>query len=88
METKEKEVFDCIIVQLSDKLKRSGLSANDITPQFNLTKTGLLDSLSFVNLVAFLEHKYDMEVNYEEAFLDPDFTSISGLTGVILKGIK
>ena len=88
METKEKEIYRFIITQLTDKMNRVGLSEDDLSADFSLTKTGLLDSLAFVNLVAQIENKYYIEVDFEEAFQNPDFTNISGLINVISKQIK
>ncbi len=88
METKEKEIYRFIITQLTDKMNRVGLSEDEMPDDFSLTKTGLLDSLAFVNLVAQIEKKYNIEVDFEEAFQDPDFTNISGLINVISKQIK
>lgn len=88
METKEKEIYRFIITQLTDKMNRVGLSEDDLSADFSLTKTGLLDSLAFVNLVAQIENKYNIEVDFEEAFQNPDFTNISGLINVISKQIK
>ena len=88
METKEKEIYDFVICQLTDKINRAGLSVNDVSSDFNLTKSGLLDSLSFVNLVAQVENKYGIEIDFEKAFQRPDFTSISGLINVVINSMQ
>jgi acyl carrier protein len=88
MKTKEEKIYDYIICQLTDKMNRTGLSEKDLSSDFNLTKSGLLDSLSFVNLVVQIEKKYGIEIDFEKAFQNPDFTNISGLINVIIKDIK
>ncbi|HNW88665.1 MAG TPA: acyl carrier protein [Bacteroidales bacterium] len=88
METKEKEIYRFIITQLTDKMNRVGLSEDEMPDDFSLTKTGLLDSLAFVNLVSQIEKKFNIEIDFEEAFQNPDFTNISGLINVISKQLK
>ncbi|HOV11089.1 MAG TPA: acyl carrier protein [Bacteroidales bacterium] len=88
METKEKEIYSFIVARLADKLSRVGFSEKDLTPGFNLTKSGLLDSMAFVNLVADIEKNFNVQVDFEEAFQNPDFTSLSGLITVVEKQIK
>lgn len=88
METIENEIYGFIVTRLAEKLNRVGFSEKDLTPGFNLTKSGLLDSMAFVNLVADIEKNYNIEVDFEEAFQNPDFTSVSGLIAVVEKQIK
>lgn len=88
METKRNEIYGFIVARLAEKLSRVGFSEKDLTPGFNLTKSGLLDSMAFVNLVADIENNFNIQVDFEEAFQNPDFTSLSGLILEVEKQIK
>jgi len=69
-----------IILSLQEKLKRIGISENELGPRFDLVRSGLLNSLEFVELVSSLEKMYNLEIDFEKALETGDFTTIEGLT--------
>jgi acyl carrier protein len=77
-----------ILSQLKDKLLRLGIGVDEISEDFDLVKSGMLDSMSFVDLVVSIEQHYGIEVDFEIAFLQPSFTCLSGLAETISKEIK
>ena len=57
----------------------------EITPETNLLLTGLLDSLAFIELVAFIEEQTGRPVDLLD--IDPEeFTTIRGLCDAALAG--
>ena len=85
MDNREEEIRTFILDQLAGRLTRMGMERKEITINFDLVKSGLLDSMSFVDLVVAVEKKYNTEIDFENAFQQPDFTTISGLIQTIEK---
>lgn len=57
---------------------------DNIDPQASIIKSGVLDSLKFLELLSFLEEKYSIEIDFEEE--DPDiFTTFMGLSQIIYR---
>ena len=46
---------------------------------FDLVKSGLLDSMAFVDLVGALEEKLNQQIDFEKVMEDERFTTVSGL---------
>jgi acyl carrier protein len=65
---------------IREKLQRIGIRENEPGEAFDLVKSGLLNSLEFVDLVASLENMNDREIDFEKAFATGVFTTIGGLT--------
>jgi acyl carrier protein len=64
---------------IHDKLQRLSIKESEIGGSFDLVKTGLLNSLEFVDLVASLERLNDVEINFEKALDSGNFTTLGGL---------
>lgn len=64
---------------IHEKLLRLSIKENEIGGSFDLVKTGLLNSLEFVDLVASLEKKFDVEIDFEKSLESGNFTTIDGL---------
>jgi acyl carrier protein len=88
MHSQTEQIKSFIFNQLQDKLQRLGIGMNELNGDFDLVKSGLLDSMAFVDLVVSLENNFGLEVDFEHAFLNPSFTSLSGLIETISKYIK
>jgi acyl carrier protein len=57
----------------------------EVTPSTDLLSSGLLDSLAFVDLVAFLEERTGRTIDLAE--LDPAvFSNLAGLCGAFAEG--
>jgi len=61
------EVHALIASRLSARLERMGMSANDLTDDLDLVRSGLLDSLGFVDLMAALENSTGKRIDLERA---------------------
>lgn len=65
---------------LGEKLARLAVRESELGGNFDLVKSGLLNSLEFVDLVASLEKLNEVEIDFEKALSAGDFTTIDGLT--------
>jgi acyl carrier protein len=64
---------------LIPRLQRLGLSAADLTDDLDLVRSGVLDSLGFVDLIAGLEDSTGMRVDLEAALSAPGATTLGGV---------
>jgi len=81
----EIEIRKQLIELLKDKLQRLAISENELGDGFDLVKSGLLNSLEFVDMVASLEKIYDTEIDFEEGLNSGELTTVSGLTRALMK---
>ncbi len=60
-------------------------TATEVTPETDLLTTGLLDSIAFVELIAFLESETERQIDLIDA--DPaEFTTLRGLCRLATEG--
>jgi acyl carrier protein len=64
---------------LHDKLERISIREAELGDNFDLVKSGLLNSLEFVDIVASLEKIYDVEIDFEQALDKGGLTTLAGL---------
>jgi acyl carrier protein len=64
---------------LKDKLQRLGIRENELGDGFDLVKSGLLNSLEFVDMVASLEKMNQFEIDFEEGLNSGELTTVGGL---------
>jgi acyl carrier protein len=64
---------------LGDKLQRIGIRESELGGSFDLVKSGLLNSLEFVDLVATLEKSLGIEIDFEKALDSGEFTTVNGI---------
>ncbi len=79
----KEEVREYILGLLQGKLTIFDISESELKDGFDLVKSGLLDSMAFVDLVAEIEEKYDIEIDFEKVADNPDFTSMGSLIDII-----
>ena len=65
---------------IRDKLTRLNISENELRDSFDLVKSGLLNSLEFVDMVASLEKIFDVEIDFEEGLVSGELTTMGGIT--------
>lgn len=79
----KKEIIDSIHELILEKLVLFNISKKEADPAFDLVKSGLLDSMAFIDLVAALEEKYNVEVDFEDAAENDDIATIGNLAELI-----
>jgi acyl carrier protein len=64
---------------IRDKLQRIGIRESELGESFDLVKSGLLNSLEFVDIVASMEKIYDIEIDFEKGLESGKLTTLGGL---------
>ncbi len=80
----ENEVRGFIIGLLREKLLLFNIAESEVKDTFDLVKSGLLDSMAFVDLIAEAEEKYEIEIDFELLADTSDFTSMGKIVNIIL----
>jgi acyl carrier protein len=70
-----KQVMELIL----GKLQRLSISENELGDSFDMVKSGLVNSLEFVDLVASLEKINHHEIDFEKALDSGELTTLGGL---------
>ena len=83
----ESEIKKFILEQLEIKFNRIGFLEKYVLPDFNLVQTGILDSMQFIELVAIIEKKIQIEIEFDNES-PGSFTTLLGLTHLALKFYK
>ena len=78
------EIREYIIENLKEKLVIFDISTAEVNMDFDLVKSGLLDSMAFIDLIADIEEKFQLEIDFESAAEQDDFTSLRGLISIIM----
>ncbi len=68
-----------ITMTLMPRLQRLGLGAVDLTNELDLVRSGVLDSLGFVDLIAGLEDTTGTRVDLGSALGAPDATTLGAV---------
>lgn len=76
-------VREKLLTFLKDKLEQLNISRDEITDDFNLLNSGLIDSLDLLNLITFIEKDFNIQLRFEGNISDNFIMSI--LTENILK---
>lgn len=64
---------------MSDKLTRAGLREIELSDDFDLVKSGLVNSLEFVEIVSNMERNFKVEIDFESALENGTLTKLGGL---------
>jgi len=64
---------------LQPRLERYGITPGELTGHFDLVKSGLVNSLEFVELITAMEKRLGIEVDFDAALDAGDFTTFGGL---------
>ena len=87
MNNLEKQVSDFILAELQPKLEALEISVDTVGGDFDLVGSGVLDSISFIELVGAVEQQFQFEMDFEN--LDPaDFTIIDGFVCCAVESAK
>lgn len=76
---KDFEIRNQVLALIRDKLIRLSVKESELGHSFDLVKSGLLNSLEFVDLVASLEKENDREIDFEKELATGAFTTLGGL---------
>lgn len=71
------QVRKFILDELQPKLTMLGISRGAVSTKFNLIDSGILDSMSFIELIGAVENKFSVEMDFENLEAN-EITSIEG----------
>lgn len=74
-----KELRDRLLERLTARLLRMGLTSEDMTDDLDLVRSGVLDSLGFVDLIADLSNSTGRDVDLEAALDRKGATTVGGV---------
>ena len=81
----ENQIREFIIKKLQEN--KDAQKIPNLTTKVNLIKVGILDSMSFIELLASIELEYNIEIDFSD--LDPNqFLTIDGLSKYSVKCMK
>ena len=80
------ELHGLIVEKLGARPARLGLRSSEITADLDLVRSGVLDSLGFVDLITELETVVGKQVELEKAFDRPGATTVGGVIDLFLNG--
>lgn len=78
----ESPVRSAIAERLEQRLARLGLSPGDISDDLDLVRSGVLDSLGFVDLIADLENATGKQVDLELALEQGNATTVGSIVSL------
>ena len=78
----ETSVRSAIAHRLAQRLARLGLSPNDLTDDLDLVRSGVLDSLAFVDLIADLESTTGKRIDLEQVLERKNATSVGSIVSL------
>lgn len=65
-----------LLAEVADQLAALGMSPEEVPDDFDLLAQGALDSLGLVELIAAVEDRYGVELDFED--LDPESLGVVG----------
>ncbi len=80
----ETEIKNYVLEHLKDVLKGEDINQFAVDGDIDLIGSGIISSLGFVELIAGIEQKFKIEIDFEK--YDPSsYTTISGLASLAVK---
>jgi len=81
----EQDLYRFIEAHLNNRMRMLDIGAIEITRDFNMIDTGVLDSMGFIELVADIEATFHVEVELE-AYRPEELSVVSGLMRCVMNG--
>ena len=83
----DKEIKTFILRFLEKRAQRLGIKEKFLLNDFELIKSGLLDSMSFLDLIAALEDRFKVQIDFDDKS-PAEFTTLVGLTKLVSEAKK
>ncbi|HRF80560.1 MAG TPA: acyl carrier protein [Flavobacteriales bacterium] len=80
------ELLERLRKKLATRAERLGLRPEEVIGSLDLVRSGLLDSLGFVDLITELEQEAGREVDLAKAFDEPGATTVDGVIRLFTNG--
>ena len=78
----EKEIKAVILQFLEKRAQRLGIKEKFLLSDFELLRSGLLDSMSFLDLIAALEEHFKIQIDFEDKS-PSEFSTLAGLVKMV-----
>ena len=75
----EKMIKESLLDFLEDRMNMFEISQSELDADFDLVKSGLLDSMAFVDMIGALEEQLGVEIDFDQVMEDERFTTLSGV---------
>lgn len=72
-------VYDHIIASIQGRLDLFGIKKDELNGRFDLVKSGLMDSMTFVSFIGELEAHFGKEIDFDEVLDDKSLTTLDGI---------
>jgi acyl carrier protein len=82
---RENEIKEQVFRFLRDRLDRLSIREHELGEDFDLVRSGLLNSVEFVDMTVAIENLNSIEIDYEMALDAGDFTTLGGLVRAITR---
>ena len=76
-----------ILNDIRNYIKKEFIVSENIEDDQSLTESGIIDSMGIINIIEYLESKYNIEID-DEDILQKNFGSINKITNYTLKKIN
>jgi acyl carrier protein len=81
---REEAIRDFVIAFLHRRMQALHITDMDVTEDLNMIDSGLLDSMGFIEMLAAVEERFGVEVDFSAR--DPSsFTTVVGFTQVVAR---
>ena len=79
----ERQIRSHVVEMLEQKMRERGMEAGEMDDDFAFIGSGAIDSLGFLELLASIESRFDVDIDFSEK--DPsEFLSLGGFVKSIL----
>ena len=72
-------LLQILMKEMGPRLEQLGMKEKDLKPGLDLVNSGFVNSMEFVELIGSVERQTGIEIDYEKALDDTEFTTISGI---------
>jgi len=76
---KDQEIKELLMRYIDERLALFGIGKAEIDMNFDLVKSGLLDSMAFVDMISALEEEIKVQVDFEKLMDEERFTTFQGV---------
>jgi len=63
--TRYDEIWNFILNHIKESLIENGIDEKEINSDFDLMKSGLIDSIGFIQLISAIDEHFDIEIDFE-----------------------
>lgn len=81
----EQEIKKLLLQLIDDRLLSFGIETGEVKQDFDLVRSGLLDSMTFVDLIGAMEEILKVEIDFEKIMEEEGLTTVSGIIDLFMQ---